>query len=99
MRMLSFTILFLRTTPATKQQRTTRREKAKSFAKGAGGATGVALDANIEINFSEDVTVSGTWFDITCDSGNHSATFSGGPISFTLDPDVDFSNSETCRGH
>lgn len=33
----------IKTKKATKQQRTTRREKAKSFTKGAGGATGVAL--------------------------------------------------------
>ncbi len=63
----------------------------------ANGATGVAIDANITINFSEDVTVSGSWFDIDCTvSGVHTAVASGGPASYTLDPDTDFDNSETC---
>ncbi len=61
------------------------------------GGGGIALDANIVINFSEDVDVVGTWFAINCtSSGNHSATVSGGPLVFTLDPDSDFVLSETC---
>lgn len=63
----------------------------------ANGATGVATDANITINFSEDVTVTGSWFDITCTaSGAHTAVASGGPASYTLDPDTDFTNGENC---
>lgn len=63
----------------------------------ANGATGVAIDANITINFSEDVTVTGNWFDISCTvSGAHTAVASGGPASFTLDPDTDFANGENC---
>jgi predicted extracellular nuclease len=63
----------------------------------SNGATNVALDANIDITFSEAVNVSGSWFDITCgSSGTHTASSSGGPTTFTLDPDVDFANSETC---
>jgi len=63
----------------------------------AEAAMNVAVDANIEINFSEAVDVSGSWFGIECaSSGSHTAAFSGGPTTFTLDPDVDFDNSETC---
>jgi hypothetical protein len=63
----------------------------------AGGATGVALDANITIDFSEPVNVSDTWYTISCpSSGSHTATVSGGPQSFTLNPDADFATNETC---
>ncbi|WP_420631769.1 lamin tail domain-containing protein [Candidatus Leptofilum sp.] len=63
----------------------------------ANAATGVAIDANITINFSEDVTVTGSWFDIACSvSGAHTAVASGGPASYTLDPDTDFANGENC---
>ncbi len=59
--------------------------------------SGIALDANIIINFSEDVAVAGAWFAINCTtSGTHSAIVTGGPVSYTLDPDVDFVMSETC---
>ncbi len=44
----------------------------------ANGATGVAVDANIDITFSEDVTVSGAWFSINCGStGVHTAVSIG----------------------
>jgi uncharacterized protein len=63
----------------------------------ANGATGVARDANVAVNFSEPVNVSGTWYTISCgSSGAHTATASGGPTSFTLDPDADFAFAETC---
>ncbi|MBI4915551.1 MAG: Ig-like domain-containing protein [Acidobacteria bacterium] len=61
------------------------------------GATGVALASNIDITFSEPVNVTGTWFTISCaSSGAHTATVTGGPTTFTLDPDSDFVNDETC---
>ncbi len=60
------------------------------------GDTNVALNANLSITFSEDVNAV-SWYDITCTiSGNHTATESGGPLSYTLDPDSDFVYSETC---
>ena len=63
----------------------------------ANGATNVALNANITVDFSEAVDVTGSWFDITCaTSGAHTAAASGGPNSFTLDPDSDFVGSESC---
>ena len=63
----------------------------------ANGATGVALDSDITIGFSEDVNVAGSWFTISCaTSGAHTATVSGGPLSFTLNPDADFAQGESC---
>ncbi|HEX4744142.1 MAG TPA: ExeM/NucH family extracellular endonuclease [Candidatus Limnocylindria bacterium] len=61
------------------------------------GATGVARGANITLTFNEPVNVTGAWYSISCVvSGAHSATASGGPSSFTLDPDTDFAANETC---
>jgi uncharacterized protein YjiK len=63
----------------------------------AGGATNVALNANITVNFTESVNTSGAWFDISCvTSGTHTATVSGGPQSFTLNPDTDYAVDESC---
>jgi predicted extracellular nuclease len=63
----------------------------------SNGSTGIALDANIAINFSEDVDVTGSWFSIDCaGSGSHSAASFGGPSAYNLDPDSDFDNSELC---
>jgi len=61
------------------------------------GAANVSPSANIVVNFSEAVTVSGSWFSIACvTSGPHTASVSGGPQSFTLDPDADFAYGESC---
>jgi uncharacterized protein len=61
------------------------------------GATNVASAANVTITFSEDVSVTGDWFGISCaDTGTHTAAVSGGSSSFTLDPDTDFGPAETC---
>jgi endonuclease G, mitochondrial len=55
------------------------------------GANSVPIDTNITIRFDEPVTVTGTWFSISGSlSGNHTATVSGGPTLFTLDPDANF---------
>src|ERR687883_582849 len=63
----------------------------------ADGAGNVALNSNVTITFSEPVNVTGSWFSISCgSSGSHTATVSGGPTTFTLDPDADFVGSETC---
>jgi len=63
----------------------------------AEGATNVEVDSNISITFSEAVNVTGSWFSIACgDSGSHTAVVSGGPTTFTLNPDSDFEASETC---
>ena len=63
----------------------------------ADEGTGVALDANITVTFSEPVDVTGSWFTLSCaPSGARTATVSGGPSTFTLNPDTDFANSDAC---
>jgi predicted extracellular nuclease len=63
----------------------------------ANGETDVAVDASIEVNFSENVTVTGSWYEIGCtNSGIHTALVSGGPQNFTLDPDDDFISNDEC---
>ena len=63
----------------------------------ANDATAVALDANVTVTFSEDVAVTGSWFEISCTtSGMHTAAVSGGSTTFTLDPDADFVEGEAC---
>lgn len=60
-------------------------------------ATNVAVESAITVTFSEDVTAIGTWFTLTCTmSGAVSATVSGGAQTYTLTPDTDFANEETC---
>jgi predicted extracellular nuclease len=61
------------------------------------GAAGVALDANVSVTFSEAVNVAGSWFSISCGvSGTHTAAVTGGPQTFTLNPDADFVTDESC---
>ena len=63
----------------------------------AGDAVNVARNANVSATFSEPVNVAGAWFSISCTtSGSHTASVSGGPTTFSLDPDVDFAINETC---
>jgi predicted extracellular nuclease len=63
----------------------------------APDASDVALDSNITITFSEDVSTAGSWFSISCAStGAHPASATGGPGTYTLDPADDFGQNETC---
>ena len=63
----------------------------------SAGATEVAVDSNITVTFTEPVDVTGSWFAISCSaSGPHTAVASGGPTTFTLDPDLDFTLGEQC---
>lgn len=63
----------------------------------ANNAIGVALDSDIVINFNEDVSVTASWFTISCvPSGVNTATYSGGPASYTLTPGSDFGFNDTC---
>jgi predicted extracellular nuclease len=60
-------------------------------------ATDVALDANLSVAFSEAVTVSDASFTLSCaDSGQHALARSGGPATYTLNPDPDFTSGEAC---
>ena len=63
----------------------------------AAGATGVPGDSDLTVTFSEPVSVTGSWFSISCTlSGAHTAAASGGPTTFTLVPDTDFVGAEAC---
>ena len=63
----------------------------------ANGASNVAVNANVELTFSEPVTLSSGGLTLSCaTSGPHSAVVSGGPIIFTLNPDTDFVAGESC---
>ncbi len=61
------------------------------------GATWQAVDTDVVITFSEDVSVAAGWYGIACaTSGSHTAAVTGGPLSYTVNPGVDFTNGETC---
>src|SRR4051794_18536701 len=61
----------------------------------ADGENDVALDSNVTVTFSADVTPT---FGITCtSSGAHAFTQTGGPTEFTLDPTTDFARGESCK--
>ncbi|MCA1578040.1 MAG: Ig-like domain-containing protein [Acidobacteria bacterium] len=64
------------------------------------GATNVALASNVSITFSEPVNVSGNWFQIVCPTtGTRNVAdtvVSGGPTTFTINPNADFTFNETC---
>jgi hypothetical protein len=66
----------------------------------ANGATDVAVDANLSVTFSEPVTVTGDWFQIAClASGTRfpdDTAVSGGPTTYTIDPNTDLAIGETC---
>jgi predicted extracellular nuclease len=70
---------------------------AVSSTNPANGAISVPVSSNVTIDFTEAVDVAGAWYSISCaTSGTHTATVSGGPQSFTLDPDTDYAQGELC---
>jgi predicted extracellular nuclease len=63
----------------------------------ADGATGVPVNSDIQITFSEPVFTADDWFSISCaTSGAHEAAEDAGPTTFTLNPETDFANDEVC---
>jgi len=61
------------------------------------GATGIPLNADMSITFSEPVNVASSWYTLTCSvSSDHVGTVSGGPATFTINPSSDFIGGETC---
>ena len=63
----------------------------------ADSATSIPLSSNITVQFDEPINVSGAWFGISCSlSGAHNATVTGGPTTFTINPDMDFMTLEQC---
>lgn len=71
---------------------------AMAMVSPADGATDVAVDAVVQVTFSEDVTVDGSWHDIACEtSGTHTAVVEGGPRVYTLTPTDPFAPDEMCE--
>jgi len=63
----------------------------------ASGASNVAVASDLSITFSEPVNVTGVWFTLSCTtSGPHTAVATGGPTTFTLNPDTDFVAGDSC---
>jgi predicted extracellular nuclease len=61
------------------------------------GAEDVPAGASIDVTFNEAVAAPAAAFDLTCStSGAHTFALSGGPTTFTLDPDTDFTDLEHC---
>jgi len=61
------------------------------------GAVDVAVNSNISISFSEDISGTGDWAELGCSvSGEHSFVISGTSRTPTIDPDIGFANNESC---
>lgn len=60
-------------------------------------ASNVLHDANISITFDEAVNVTGSWYQISCSVSSFvTATVTGGPATFTLNPDANLVGDEIC---
>ncbi len=58
---------------------------------------GAPHDGSVAVFFSENVEVTGTWYDLTCaNTGPHTTVVSAGPRNWIITPDVDFQPGETC---
>ena len=63
----------------------------------SNGATSVPVNTDLVVTFSEPVNVTGAWFGLTCTiSGIPTAVVTGGPTTFTINPDTDFAYFESC---
>jgi DNA/RNA endonuclease G (NUC1) len=63
----------------------------------ANGAPGIDNNSNITVTFDEPVTVTAGWATISCSvSSIHTYVTTGGPSTFTINPDVDFGSAEQC---
>jgi len=63
----------------------------------ANGAINVPLAGNLQLAFSEPVSVSGAWYAISCaSSGSVAASVGGGPQNWALDPLSNFAALELC---
>jgi endonuclease I len=60
-------------------------------------AVGFPRATNLQVTFTEAVTLDADWFAIACNtSGAHTASVTGSGANRTLDPDVDFTALEHC---
>ncbi|MEO8754723.1 MAG: Ig-like domain-containing protein, partial [Casimicrobiaceae bacterium] len=74
---------------------------AVTFTSPASGAVNVNASANLQVNFSEAITVSGNWFQIVCsNSGTRNVADTvvtpNGQTSFFINPTIDFLPGDVC---
>lgn len=64
----------------------------------AASATGIAVNANVVINFSEPVNTTIPWITLTCNAVVYNGTLVGsnGNATWTLDPFTNFNNGNVC---
>jgi Bacterial Ig-like domain len=70
----------------------------------AANASNVSPTANVTIQFSEPVAVTGAWFQMACTSGTRTPANTavsgdlapGSGTTFTIDPNVDFATDDAC---
>lgn len=63
----------------------------------ANGATDFPVNGSLSVTFSEPVNVAEAGFQLSCSlSGAVTATVSGGPTTFTMNPSVVLEHDETC---
>lgn len=66
----------------------------------ADGSIDFPANANLQLVFSEPVALGASWFDIACSvsgaRGPAEMAISGGPSDYTLNPNVDFTQGESC---
>lgn len=63
----------------------------------ANGSVDVAINSNITLSFSEDISGSGDLAELACSvSGEHTFVISGNSHTSMIDPDIDFANNESC---
>jgi uncharacterized protein len=63
----------------------------------ANGAADVPVGADLSVTFSEPVNVAANWFTLSCNSAPVSASVSGGPTTFTINPSADLPDAGSCR--
>jgi predicted extracellular nuclease len=63
----------------------------------AESATDFPIDGDLSVTFSEPVAVAAGWYALSCSvSGTVAVTVSGGPTTYTLNPDTDLVAGESC---
>ena len=63
----------------------------------ANAAVDVPVTADINVTFTKPVTVSGSWYGIACSaSGAHASQVTGGPTTYTINPDANFAIGDNC---
>lgn len=68
-----------------------------TMTKPANDAANVARAGNLQVTFSEPVTLDAGWYTVSCgSSGAHTAAQSGGGAVYTLNPEIDFAALEPC---